>query len=129
MVRRKVGTQPKWFVRKIDTDRVYFNYKRAPYLRYKWPFVVLAITEVGILVAELILNHTAYLQVLTIPLILHCLYRILKRKEDIDKDVEARVVEEQLEGPIPGRGKAKVIAKEYFIVTPMRHISGISVLC
>lgn len=90
----------------------------SPYLRYKWPFVVLAITEVGILVAELILNHTAYLQVLTIPLILHCLYRILKRKEDIDKDVEARVVEEQLAGPIPGCGKAKVLAKEYFIVTP-----------
>ena len=70
------------------------------------------------MVAELLLNHTAYLQVLTIPLILHCLYKILKRKEDIDKDVEARVVEEQLEGPIPGRGKAKVLAKEYFIVTP-----------
>lgn len=114
----EVGVRPKWFVRNIDTDRVYFNYKRAPYLRYKWPFVVLAITEVGILVAELILNHTAYLQVLTIPLILHCLYRILKRKEDIDKDVEARVVEEQLAGPIPGCGKAKVLAKEYFIVTP-----------
>lgn len=118
MGRRKVGGQPKWIVRNIGADRVYFNYKRAPYLRNKWPFVVLAITEVGILVAELLLNHTAYLQVLTIPLILHCLYRILKRKEDIDKDVEARIVEEQLEGPIPGRGKAKVLAKEYFIVTP-----------
>lgn len=118
MVRRKVGTQPKWFVRKIDTDRVYFNYKRAPYLRSKWPLVVLAIVEVGVLAAELLLNHTAYLQVLTIPLILHGLYRILKRKEDLDKDVEARIVEEQLDGQIPGRGKAKVLAKEYFIVTP-----------
>lgn len=118
MVRRKVGAQPKWFVRKIDTDRVYFNYKRAPYLRSKWPLVVLAIVEVGVLAAELLLNHTAYLQVLTIPLILHGLYRILKRKEDLDKDVEARIVEEQLDGQIPGRGKAKVIAKEYFIVTP-----------
>ena len=102
----------------IDTDRVYFNYKRAPYLRSKWPLVVLAIVEVGVLAAELLLNHTAYLQVLTIPLILHGLYRILKRKEDLDKDVEARIVEEQLDGQIPGRGKATVIAKEYFIVTP-----------
>ena len=108
----------KRFVRNIDTDRVYFYYKRAPYLRYKWPLVVLAIVEVGVLAAELLLNHTAYMQVLTIPLILHGLYRILKRKEDLDKDVEARIVEEQLDGQIPGRGKAKVIAKEYFIVTP-----------
>lgn len=114
----EVGVRPKWFVRNINTDRVYFNYKRAPYLRSKWPLVVLAIVEVGVLAAELLLNHTAYLQVLTIPLILHGLYRILKRKEDLDKDVEARIVEEQLEGPIPGRGKAKVLAKEYFIVTP-----------
>ena len=113
-----MGVRPKWFVRNIDTDRVYFNYKRAPYLRSKWPLVVLAIVEVGVLAAELLLNHTAYLQVLTIPLILHGLYRILKRKEDLDKDVEARIVEEQLDGQIPGRGKAKVIAKEYFIVTP-----------
>ncbi len=114
----EVGVRPKWFVRNIDTDRVYFNYKRAPYLRSKWPLVVLAIVEVGVLAAELLLNHTAYLQVLTIPLILHGLYWILKRKEDLDKDVEARIVEEQLDGQIPGRGKAKVLAKEYFIVTP-----------
>ena len=87
-------------------------------MRSKWPLVVLAIVEVGVLAAELLLNHTAYLQVLTIPLTLHGLYRILKRKEDLDKDVEARIVEEQLDGQIPRRGKAKVIAKEYFIVTP-----------
>lgn len=114
----EVGVRPKWFVRNINTDRVYFNYKRAPYLRSKWPLVVLAIVEVGVLAAELLLNHTAYLQVLTIPLILHGLYRILKRKEDLDKDVEARIVEEQLDGQIPGRKKAKVLAKEYFIVMP-----------
>lgn len=114
----KVGIKTKWFVRNIDADRVYFNYKRAPYLRSKWPLVVLAIAEVGVLVAELLLNQTAYFQVITIPLILHCLYRILERKEDIDKAVEANIVKEQLDGQIPGRGKAKVIAKEYFIVTP-----------
>ena len=56
----------KSFVRNIDTDRVYFNYKRAPYLRYKWPLFVLAIVEVGVFVAELLLNHTVYLQVLGI---------------------------------------------------------------
>lgn len=118
MIKKHVSFQTKMFVRNIDSDRVYFNYKRAPYLRSKWPLVVLAVIEVGILAAELLFNQTAYLQVFTIPLILHCLYRILKRKEDIDKAVEARIVEEQLEGKIPGRGEEKVIAKEYFIVTP-----------
>ena len=111
-------SQLKYFVWNIDADKVYFNYKRAPYLRSKWPLVVLAIVEIGVLAAELILNRTAYLQVLTIPLILYCLYRILKRKEDIDKGVEARVVSEQLEGSVLEGGEAKVIAKEYFIVTP-----------
>ena len=115
---RKVRPQPKMFVRIIDADRVYFNYKRAPYLRLKWLLIVLAIFEIGILAVELLINHTAYLQVLTIPLILHCLYRILKRKEDIDKAVEASIVTAQLEGQVPGGGKAKVIAKEYFIMTP-----------
>ena len=108
----------KRFVRNIDAERVYFNYKRASYLRYKWPLVVLAIVEVGVLVAELLLNHTAYLQVLTVPVILHCLYRILKCTEDIDKAVETSIVDEQLAGLVPGSGKAKVIAKEYFIVSP-----------
>lgn len=118
MSRRKVGAQPKWFVRNIDAYRVYFNYKRAPYLRSKWPLVVLAVVEVGALVAELLFNHTAYFQVITIPLILFCLYGILKHKEDIDKAVEARIVEEQLAGLNPGDKKVKVLAKEYFIVTP-----------
>lgn len=120
MSRRKVGAQPKWFVRNIDADRVYFNYKRAPYLRSKWPLVVLAVVEVGALVAELLFNHTAYFQVITIPLILFCLYGILKHKEDIDKAVEARIVEEQLAGLNPGDKKVKVLAKEYFIVTPKK---------
>lgn len=109
---------PKVYIQDLDTDRVYFNYKRSPYLRSKWLLVVLAIVEIGALVAELLLNHTAYLQIITIPLILHCLYRILKRKEDIDKAVESSIVEEQLDRQIHGRWKSKVIAKEYFIVTP-----------
>lgn len=109
---------PKVYIQDLDTDRVYFNYKRSPYLRSKWLLVVLAIVEIGALVAELLLNHTAYFQVITIPLILFCLYRILKHKENIDKTVEASIVEEQLAGLSPGDKKAKVLAKEYFIVTP-----------
>lgn len=118
MIKKDDFFQTKWFVRTIDTDRVYFNYKRAPYLRSKWPLVVLAIAEVGVLAAELLLNQTAYFQVITIPLILFCLYRILKHKEDIDKAVEANIVEEQLSGLNPNDEKAKVLAREYFIVTP-----------
>ena len=114
----KVGSQSKWFVQKIDTDRVYFNYKRASYLRFIWPMFVLAVVEVGALVAELLLNHTAYLQVITLPLILNCLYRILKHKEDLDKAIEASIVEELLAGNITGEENAKVIAREYFILTP-----------
>lgn len=114
----KIWTRPRWFVRNIDSDRVYFNYKRAPYLRSKWPLVVLAVVEIGALSVELLLNHTAYFQVITIPLILFCLYRILKHKEDIDKAVEANIVEEQLSGLNPNDEKAKVLAREYFIVTP-----------
>ena len=68
----KIWTRPRWFVRNIDSDRVYFNYKRAPYLRSKWPLVVLAVVEIGALSVELLLNHTAYFQVITIPLILFC---------------------------------------------------------
>lgn len=118
MIKKDDFFQTKWLVRTIDTNRVYFNYKRAPYLRSKWPLDVLAVAEVGVLAAELLLNHTGYFQVITIPLILFCLYRILKHKEDIDKAVEASIIEEQLAGLNPGDKKAKVLAKEYFIVTP-----------
>ncbi|SKC54648.1 hypothetical protein SAMN06298215_1519 [Bacteroidales bacterium WCE2008] len=76
------------------------------------------IVEIVTLVAELLLNHTFYLQVLTIPLILFCLYRILKHKEDKDKFVESSIVAAQLSGLIPGDEEAKVVADEYFIITP-----------
>lgn len=52
-----------------------------------------------------------------VPLLLHCFYRILKHKEDIDKNVEAEIVKEQLMGVYPGGKKAKIVAKGYFIVT------------
>lgn len=110
--------QPKWFVQNIDSSRVYFNYRRAPYLLSKWPLVILAIMEIVVLSGEFLLKHSAYLQVIVIPLILHCLYRIGKRKEEIDKAVEANIVGTELAGVIPGDGKAEVIAREYFIVTP-----------
>lgn len=115
-MRKNLST--KWFVREIDEDKVYFNYKRAPYLRSKWPVVIVVLIEVTVLVSELVLNHSAYLQVLTVLLMLHYLYRILKHKEEIDKTTESMIVEEQMARVHPGSSKATVAAKEYFIVTP-----------
>lgn len=114
----RIKMQHKYFVRNINADRVYFNYKRAPYLLSKWPLFAIAVVEVGVLAAELIINQTAYLQVLTIPLILNCLNRILKHKEDLDKATESIIVKEQLAGVNPDGVETKVIAKEYFIVSP-----------
>jgi len=118
MSKNKDRFQPKWFAIELDSDRVYFNYKRAPYLRSKWPLLILVTLEMGILSAELILNHTAYLQLLMLFLILYYWYKVFKHKEDLDKATESRIVEELLAAHIPGDGKATVMAKEYFIVSP-----------
>ncbi len=110
--------QQKWFVQKMDSNKVYFNYKRAPYLLSKWPVAFLTSVEIGALLSEFFLNRTAYLQIIAIPLILYCCYRILKRKEDEDRAVEASIVGAELAGVPLGDGNAEIIAREYFIVTP-----------
>lgn len=117
MSRRHNNNQTKWFTRTISADRVYFNYKREPYLHSKWPLFFLIIIEAFVLLTELFINHSAYMQILMVPFSLYCFYRILKHKEDVDKAIEAEIVCEQLKGVNPGGRKAKVVAKEYFIET------------
>lgn len=122
---KKANIKRHYIVRELGPDKVYFNYKRAPYLNSTWPVVIASVVEMAILVSELILFSSAYLQFLMIPLILFLIYRVLKHKEDIDKELESFIVTEQL-GTISGTmdEDGELIAKEYFIIVPKEVYYG-----
>lgn len=112
--------RPRWFIRQVAADKVYFNYKRAPFFPNKWMLYLLLLIELAILVTEIILNHSAYCQIVLFPLVFYYMDRILRHKELVDKTTERTIVEEYLSLEINQlcSESAQVVAKEYCIITP-----------
>lgn len=108
------------FTREIDSDKVYFNYRRAPYLLSKWLIFLSAFVSIALILAELLLNRSAYCLAFIVLASLYGLYLILKHKEGIDKATEAGIVDGLLENEVKRltAGKNKLVAKEYFIICP-----------
>lgn len=120
-MKNKSNSNQRYFTREIGPDKVYFNYKRAPYICSKWLIVLVAVVELAVVLFEIFLFHTAYLQVITIPLIMYIAYRILRQKEAVDEATESHIVKEQLKislDNLADGNDGNLVANEYFIETP-----------
>lgn len=107
---------------------MYFNYERAPYISSKWMIYAPIIVEISVLLSEFLSSGTAYFQLLTIPLLLYYVYRVMKHKEDIDKAKEAQIVEDKLQKSISELANGddnSIIAKDYFIIVPKEEYLSI----
>lgn len=114
----------RYFTREIGPDKVYFNYKRAPYLRPKWLIVLAVVVEIAVVLFELFFFQSAYLQVITIPLIMYLTYQVLKHKDAADEAIESHIVKEQLNVVLDNLEDGNLIANEYFIETPKEIYLG-----
>ena len=107
-----------------DGQKIYFDYKEAPYFRSKWSLYVLVFIWVIIQLVELIMNVTAYNLIITIPILLLYFHSILKKKIKTDKATEEKIVGEKLQpviNEICKNKKCKVSWKEYVITIPQQQ--------
>lgn len=107
-----------------DEQKIYFDYKEAPYFRSKWGVYVPIFIGTIILLVELILNFTAYSLAITIPILLLYFYSVLKKKENTDKLTEEKIVEKKLQSVINEmckNKKCKMAWKEYVITIPQQQ--------
>lgn len=107
-----------------DEQKLYFDYKEAPYFRSKWGLYIPISIGVFIMVVELIVNATVYSLAITIPIFASYVYSILKKKENADKATEEKIVEKKLQSVIDKicrNKKCKVAWKEYVIIIPQQQ--------
>lgn len=107
-----------------DGQKIYFDYKEAPYFRSKWSLYVPVFIWVIIQLVELIMNVTAYNLIITIPILLLYFHSILKKKIKTDKATEEKIVGEKLQpviNEICKNKKCKVSWKEYVITIPQQQ--------
>ena len=107
-----------------DGQKIYFDYKEAPYFRSKWSLYVLVFIWVIIQLVELIMNVTAYNLIITIPILLLYFHSILTKKIKTDKATEEKIVGEKLQpviNEICKNKKCKVSWKEYVITIPQQQ--------
>ena len=112
----------------MDEQKLYFDYKKAPYFRSKWGLYVAISIGVIILVVDLIMNATAYSLGITIPILALYFYSILRKKENADKATEEKIVEKKLQSLIKVicmNNKCKVAWKEYVITIPQQQYKPI----
>lgn len=108
----------------MDDQKLYFDYKKAPYFRSKWGLYVPMSIGGIILLVELMVNVTAYSLAIIIPIILLYFYFVLRRKENTDKLTEEKIVEKKLQSAIDEicrNKKCKVAWKEYVITIPQQQ--------
>lgn len=107
-----------------DGQKIYFDYKEAPYFRSKWSLYVPVFIWVIIQLVELIMNVTAYNLIITIPILLLYFHSILTKKIKTDKATEEKIVGEKLQpviNEICKNKKCKVSWKEYVITIPQQQ--------
>lgn len=107
-----------------DGQKIYFDYKEAPYFRSKWSLYVPVFIWVIIQLVELIMNVTAYNLIITIPILLLYFHSILTKKIKTDKATEEKIVGEKLQpviNDICKNKKCKVSWKEYVITIPQQQ--------
>ena len=107
-----------------DEQKLYFDYKEAPYFRSKWGLYIPISIGVIILLVELIVNVTVYSLGITIPALLLYFYFIFRRKQNKDKLTEKKIVEKKLQPTIDEicrSQKVKVAWKEYVITIPQQQ--------
>ena len=78
-------------------DKIFFDYKEAPYFRSKWMLYVLILMGTIALIAELVWNVTAYSLAVTVPLLLLYLYLAVRHKEKKDRATEKKIVGKKLQ--------------------------------
>ena len=108
----------------MDEQKLYFDYKEAPYFSSKWGLYVPIFIGGIILLVELIVNVTAYSLFFIIPGLLLYFYFVLKRIDDANKQTEKRIIEKKLQSVITEMcldKKCKLVWKEYVITIPQQQ--------
>lgn len=105
-------------------DKIFFDYKEAPYFRSKWMLYVLILMGTIALIAELVWNVTAYSLAVTVPLLLLYLYLAVRHKEKKDRATEKKIVGKKLQEIIEKLCKDKHVKEtwsEYYIIVPKQQ--------